>query len=88
MYQTPATEAWMLQSSAGPHYVPALGLVLGLLSLALLAVFILFLLRERASRHVRARAREQITRDLALLDASIHAEMKRYESLSRLERGA
>ncbi len=76
----------MSQSSAGLHYAPALGLVLGLLCLAALSILLLSFLRGRSWKHVRARAREQGTRDLDLLDASIHAEMKRYESLSRLER--
>ena len=78
-------------SSAGPRngqYGPALALVLGLFSLAALATLILSLRRGWGWKHGRAQTREQVTRDLALLDDTIRAEMKRYESLSRLGRGA
>ena len=70
------------------RYMRALGLVVGTLSLAGLSILLLSWLRERAWIHLRTEARDQIRQDLALLDATIHAEMKRYESLSRLGRRA
>lgn len=68
--------------------VSALALVLGLFLLAALSSLALTLLRQRAWKQLRAESGDDVLRDLALLDATIHAEMKRYESLSRLERGA
>lgn len=70
------------------RFLPALGLVCGLFSLTGISILALSRLRERTWKQIRSEARKQVARDLALLDASIRAEMKQYESLSRLERRA